>query len=499
MYTLKLKILVLLLPFLALFSCSYNFPEEPESGEGDRLPDSFSEFYVLGDTYASGFMDGALYEGGQEFSYPNIFGKKLNEIYSAPVFQQAEIASKFGFNEEASSAEGSLKGKYRLLYRNVLSIYPARDPVEGDELVDWNGSVSDLKDLSIPGLKSFEADSSEALAQNEYFSRLNLGNTTPADLLVNRQPGAVLLHLGYQDILNYALNGGSGNANPNPGMIGENDLTPVSVFENAMNQLVNRLLNETGTDIFIANIFDPLFSPYFQTIFHALEIEKYSAGYLGSVGSHYSDFNNTVFQHNDIENGGAPPELDRPIIVVDPMGYPQISPRNRARVIVDEYLNEAILNDGTVIPKWRQLKENELVLYKNEPDLNESSPLSGQVPLSDEQALTEPEIDFIHQRLIAFNNIIETLASGSERVHLVDIRSVINAVNEDEYIFEGVRPSMEFDRYGIFSGDGYTLNPRGNAIIANELIKTINSIYNANLKLVDVNAYRGNEILGNFN
>ncbi|MDY6994067.1 MAG: hypothetical protein SVR94_15885, partial [Pseudomonadota bacterium] len=321
---------------------------------------------------------------------------------------------------------------------------------------------------------------------------------TLADLLIESQPVAALVNLGYQDVLEYALNGGAGDENPNATMIDDADLTPVSVFENSMNRLINRMLDETDSDIFIANLFNPLVAPYFQTLSHALELEKYSAGYLGSVGSHYADFNYNVFQYNDVEDGGAPPELDRPRIIVDPMGYPQISPSNRARVILDEYLNAASLNDGTVIPKWRQLKENELVLYKSEPELNESSPLSGEVPLSDAQALTETEIGIINQRVEAFNSIIEALASVNERVHLVDFKFIINTVIEQEYIFDGVRPSVEFDRYGIFSSDGYTLNPRGNAILANELITTINAVYDANLEAININDFRGNEILGNF-
>ena len=494
----EINIIVLLLFYSMVVSCSYNFPAEPESNEGVGLPENFSDFYVLGDTYASGFMDGALYKGGQEFSYPNIFGVKLNDIYAAPVFQQAEVGSEYGFNAEATAEAGSIKGKYNLLYRTLLSIYPARNPSEGDQIDTWTGSFADLRDFSIPGMKSFEADSSGTLGTNPYFSRLNAGNATPANLIIDRQPGAVLINLGYQDILNYALNGGAGSENPSPDNIGEHDLTPVPVFESSISQLVNRVLNETDSDIFIATIFNPLAGPYFQVLDHALEIEKYSAGYLGQVGVHYEDFNYNVFQYNDVEDGGAPEELERPIIIVDPMGYPQISANNRARVIVDEYLSDAIMNDGTVIPKWRQLTENELVLYKNEPYLNESSPISGVDPLSDAQALTEPEIDFINQRVVAFNQIIRNLVSANERVHLVDVEKVINEIKKEEYIFNGVRPSLLFDRYSIFSADGYTLNPRGNAIIANELIKAVNAAYDSNLQLFNPNSFRGNEIEGSF-
>ncbi|NGP77016.1 hypothetical protein G3570_10255 [Balneolaceae bacterium YR4-1] len=497
-YKRKTFVLVILILSTGFVSCSYQFPEEPVSNEGEGLPETFSEFYVLGDTYASGYMDGALYNGGQEYSYANIFGNKLNEIYSEPVFQQAEIAGEMGYNAEASEGEEVLKGKYSLLYRTPLSIYPARNPSEGEQVTEWGGSPDNLKDFSIPGLKSFEVDSNLALVQNAYYNRLGLGSATLLDLIIQRQPTAVLIHLGYQDILNYALNGAAGNANPDPVMIGDSDLTPVSVFENAVNEIINRLLQETQSDIFIANLFNPLQAPYFQTISYALEIEKYSSGYLGEVGSHYTDFNYDVFQYNDVEDGGAPAELDRPRIIVDPMGYPQISPNNRARVIVDEYLNEASLNDGTVIPKWRQLKEGELVLYKTEPQLNESSSLSGIEPLSDAQVLTEPEIEIINQRVAAYNNIIENLVSSNERIHLVDLKSIINAVNEGAYLFNGVRLGMEFNRYGIFSSDGYTLNPRGNAIFTNQLIQAINTTYEAGLQRIDVNAYRGNEIMANY-
>ena len=55
----------------------------------------------------------------------------------------------------------------------------------------------------------------------------------------------------------------------------------------------------------------------------------------------------------------------------------------------------------------------------------------------------------------------------------------------------GVALSSKFVSGGVFSVDGLNLTPRGNALITNEIIKSINKTYNSTIRTLDISAYRG--------
>jgi hypothetical protein len=58
-------------------------------------------------------------------------------------------------------------------------------------------------------------------------------------------------------------------------------------------------------------------------------------------------------------------------------------------------------------------------------------------------------------------------------------------------VFNGVTLNTEFVRGSAFSLDGVHLTPRGYALAANEIIRTINAFYGASVPVADVNAYNG--------
>jgi lysophospholipase L1-like esterase len=57
--------------------------------------------------------------------------------------------------------------------------------------------------------------------------------------------------------------------------------------------------------------------------------------------------------------------------------------------------------------------------------------------------------------------------------------------------WDGIAYSPNFVTGGVFSLDGIHLTPRGNALVANELIKVINAKYGSTLPAVNGNAYPG--------
>jgi lysophospholipase L1-like esterase len=75
-------------------------------------------------------------------------------------------------------------------------------------------------------------------------------------------------------------------------------------------------------------------------------------------------------------------------------------------------------------------------------------------------------------------------------VPFVDMKSFF-ATLETGIHYNGIDYNTEFVSGGAFSLDGIHLNPRGNALLANHILQTVNTFYKATIPLTDVNKYPG--------
>ncbi len=118
--------------------------------------------------------------------------------------------------------------------------------------------------------------------------------------------------------------------------------------------------------------------------------------------------------------------------------------------------------------------------------------LGTEIPISDRYVITKDEMGIITERRNQFNNIIRELANSDSRVHLIDFEMLIERVNESSESFNGVSFTLNFDYRGIISADGYNLNSKGQALLANLFIEYLNENFSSNLPRIDVNSQRGN-------
>lgn len=488
MKTLTKKYIILL--FLAM-GCAYD-PASPLD-DGNELPTSadFTRFFVMGDKFASGFMDGTLYNGGQQYSYPSLLAQVLDSVNGEPTFQQALVSSERGMNAELSN-----EGKFYLEYPSSNYIYTYRNTEAAGSYSQASVSLQSLRDFSFPGLTVFNVDDASSLNGNIYYERVFTQNESPLAQLTANDPGVVLVSFGMDALYRYALAGASGSENEALADLGETDLLLPADFEQSLSTIITSILDNTEADVVLTNLYDPLLSPFFTTINTSLETEIYPSSYVSDLIGYYADFNTNVFTYNQIEND-LPREQRRTTIDYDIENWPLVSPEFRARVIRDEYTPVVYLNDGTEIPNIRRLNEDEYVLYHVVKDISPGSDFSSRIPMTDEMVLVEQEIEIIDQRREAFNQIIETIAAGSDRIMVADIASVVEQVANEEYNLEGVGYSAKFDRYGIFSADGYSFNPRGNALIARTITRQINEYYGSSIPLINPNVYRGTSFIYN--
>lgn len=482
--------LLVLLTTLGLSNCKYN-PTEVDIEE-ETLPSDmdFSKFYVIGDQFASGYMDGAVYRNGQQFSFPRLVATKIDSVLGESNFVQPEVTSKNGYNLENPISNDGILGRFELEYPSSKYIYPFRNPVKGEEVLASVFPLEDVRDFSFPGLHTYNASDRDQLVGNLFYDRAFNQPISPLDQLIDNNPGVVLVSFGMENLISYSYNGASGDENPLLATISAADLQLPQDYETTLTNVVDRILSETSADVLITNLYNPLSAPFFQEMDWAFEVDIYPSSYIGNLIGFYNEFNTNVFNYNQIEND-LPIADRRKIIDFDVMDWPLVEPRNRARVIRDEYTPTVFLNDGTEIPNIRMLIDGELIPYRLVNQISTETSFAGETPLEDNEALVKREIEIIENRLLEYNNTITNLVNGNDRIKLVDIKSLIEAIEEEEYTVEGVTYTMGFDRYSIFSADGYSLNPRGNAVIAKEIILTINREYGTNLRSINPNDYRG--------
>ena len=137
----------------------------------------------------------------------------------------------------------------------------------------------------------------------------------------------------------------------------------------------------------------------------------------------------------------------------------------------------------------RQMVPGEKILLSVPLDSVKCNKMGSVFPFRDEFILTTDEVNAIKSNTALFNDYI--IAKAAEK-NLAVVRT-------DEFyqsltsgiLYNGISLNTKFVSGGAYSLDGVNLNPRGNALLANEFIKAINAKYKSNIPTVDATLFRG--------
>ena len=491
-----IKILFVLLALLS--ACKYDFPDTRVDYSTGNM--DVSRYVGIGDGFSAGFMDGSLYTYGQDNSIASILASRMSVI-GLQDFQQPDILSVNGYNITASD-ELNQKGKWIYSFSTATQEEPDRILSEGEYPTAYSGDLTLPGNFAVPFAKSFELDDPD-LSENVYYDRFasDPGNSNLFTDILDADPSFFTLWIGMNDFLGYATSGAIGNPDPpiEPSMINEEDLTPVSLFETKISSYLSTILEDPDCKGAIVQLpmFDDL--PYFYT--YPYDFMRLSGTALGITQTYYRSYNEAVSAHNILY-----PDAKRPFIAFNDNGstlYPQ------PLVIVDDSLSDAFYPDGTTpLAKLRQLNEDEMVLLTFPVDKMEYG-YGSIVPVTAEYYLKVSQINEIQSRIIAFNTVLEQEVNKYPgRLVLVPISEIVHKIAETGKIDSWGRPaSDEVISYNglplegtlgynsIFSLDGLHFNSRGNALIVNEIINSINQEFGSNLPQVNVNSYLGNTII----
>lgn len=484
-----------------ILGCDYSFPEPSIDKDREISDADLSKTVFVGGTSLSGLENGALTSQSSEYSIPNIF---LNQIYGDTIDNidfSPKVDSENGFNIFENQSPSSNIGQYQLIYPSSDTADFTRVTTIGESF-SYQNPNSAIYNYSFP--KAQILDFTEANRNTNSFTTSFYGasNSSVITNAIDQSPTFFVLNFGYEDLLAYAINGAEGNQDQN---VPENhvygDLISETLFESKLNEVINAFYtsnpNSKGVLLNIPNFLN---FPYFIEV--SFDITPYVIG---------SPLYNQMFQkaniyNNELENyyqqnPNIPFEERRP-----PLDFAGDRQYNWGIVITDRELDNANGYNGQPLPKIRQALRGERIFLSVETELNKSK---GHFPgnaLSEAEYLKVSELEFISNKINAFNQIISNIVAQSNgRIKLVDTNSYFNSLYEGLDLFlnkrangvtvDGVLFYPGIEKFGIFSSDGLNLNARGNTLIVNKIIETLNKEFNGTIPFVDVNAFRGTEIL----
>ncbi|MCH7398429.1 hypothetical protein MM236_10535 [Belliella sp. DSM 107340] len=494
----KLLYLLVLGSFAA---CTYEFPEpqieQPTSGSAD-----FTKIVSVGNSLTAGFMDGALYDRGQQNSFAVILAEQARQVGGGD-FNVPEINSVNGFFQMGS--QGPL-GRL-ILTVNTQTGAAGPEPIgAGDLPGDFTGNKANLNNFGVPGITLGTAltplTGGPASPANPAYNRMyerfasNPGTSTIiGDAAAALANGGTFFTfwLGNNDVLGYATGGAS-----NPAI-----LTSDADFQQRLGLALGALLqassNAKGA---VANIPDLNVLPHFNLI-NPLSFnvpDDFRSALLPGLTQLNQAINgwNNAISNNENLTDDEKAILIRPVLTDNFNQY--------KLVVADPTLSDAQVplpnGDIFVIPKIRNLNDSDG--YKlplgARAFLEQGIGISPLAPIIESQhdamILTPSEQDEIQQKITTFNGFISAaVQANAERLVLVDVNDLLNRVLAGSVSSGGVGLTASIvPPNGGFSLDGVHPNARAHAFVANHFINAINGKWGSNIPLVNPNQFIGNDL-----
>ncbi|MDD7915586.1 G-D-S-L family lipolytic protein [Polaribacter ponticola] len=440
----------------------------------------FSKYVSVGASFTAGYTDGAMFKAGQENSFPNILAKKFGTDFKQPlmndnigglVFNGATVAQPRFYFDGAGPA--------------VLPATPTTQlgaPVAGP-----------FNNFGAPGAKSFHLTVPGYGALNPYFGRMASSPmaTVMGDALAQNPTFFTLSEIGGNDVLGYALSGGSGvdqTGNFDPSTYGGSDITDPNVFAQVFNGMVTAL-TANGAKGVVANVpyitdlanfttipynsLDPSL-PALAPQIDALNAQLY--GVLKGIFTAYGEPNRIDVLSKTMAN---------PLLILDEDATDMSA---QIRGALTPVLGAPTAGAfGAIFGKARQATENDLILLATLPNIATTVPgvpapinVNGvSYPLQDQWVLTPQEQMAIKTATDAYNTTIAAVADTNPNVALVDFKGVLTEASTG-IMFDKYTMTTSLVTGGLVSLDGVHLTARGYALMANKILAAMDAKFGSN-------------------
>lgn len=509
---------------LGLVSCEPEFENEVSNASYSAGDANFSSYVAIGNSLTSGYMDGTVSRVGQQYSFPNILAHQF-AVVGGGEFTQPSYAEDTGnlgglLINGAPFPSAQANGFPTRLIINASVGGPQN--IAGTSTINVSPSTlqaTAYNNMGVPGAKTFHltlpgygniANLATGTA-NPYFVRHAVTpNSTVLGDAMTKNPTFFTNWIGNNDVLGYATNGGVGTISGT----GSADITPSAVFSAAYNAIITTLTSGGAKGV-VATIPSVTAIPFFTTVpYNPITanllasqpdptgvgaIQQLNAQLYGPLKQALTAFGAGT-RINLLSETGANPLLikDKTLTNLAPQLTAAFTPTLGA-TLAAQY--------GQIFGQARQTTSADLVLLTTRTAIGTApagipAPLDKYgitFPLEDKHILIPSEKDAIAAATNEFNGIIRA-AAQSKNLAVADMNAIMNQLVsglrlEDGQIYTANYFSTATVNTVLFSLDGVHPNARGYAVIANEVIKVINSHYNAKLPLVSAGTYPGATIL----
>lgn len=479
---------------------------------------NLTTFVALGNSLTAGYSDQALFIEGQEASFPNMMAGSFSAAGGGD-FTIPFMADNLG----GMTVLGDQVFPNRFVL-NFATGSPIPTPVSGTPATEaTNVLAGPFNNMGIPGAKSFHLlapgyGAAAALpAANPYFIRFasNPGTTVLGDALA-QSPTFFSLWIGANDVLLYAVTGGTGTdqtGNLEPGTYGLTDISDPRVVGGSIRTILENL-TAGGAKGVIANIPDVSEIPFFTTVpFAPLDPTNPNFGPLIPDLNAQFGLLNQVFAFLQVPERSIVFNTDSAsALVIKDESLVDLSAQITAVLIANQVDAPTATILGMLYGQARQATADDKILFTSQTvigNLNQEAfnmlvglgvppQTAGQLsvngityPMEDQWVLIPDEQTAIKNATIAYNQAIAALAQQFD-LAFVDADALYTLVRtEGITMSDGSVVTDQYATGGGFSLDGVHPAPRGYAIIANEFIKAIESKYGAVLPKIEPLDYKG--------
>ena len=484
------KYIGLFLLSLSIASCDVNndldtIPEEVAAEVALNTNGlDFSSYVSIGASFTAGFTDNGLFIAGQENSFPNILASKFGTTFNQPLMNDNIGGLLYGGVQ--------IQGPRFYFDGSGPATLDATPTTETTSVI-----TGTIHNYGIPGAKSFHLVASGygnlqgvplGLA-NPYYARFasSASATVLGDALAQSPTFFTLSEVGGNDVLGYALSGGSGidrsentPENLDPTNYGSNDITNPNVFANVFNSMITNL-TANGAKGVVANV------PYITNLANFTTVPynpvPLDAATATAVNNAYAAYNGGLQQALAALAGTG--LLTEEEVAKRTINF---SAGQNAVVIIDEDLTDlgAINPAFAALPKYRQTTADDLLVLAGASFIgtlaDPNNPLSVNgvaVPLGDEWVITPEEQAAIKTATDAYNTTIEGIASSNPNIALVDFKAILeeasNGIAFDDYTL-----TTNLVTGGLISLDGVHLTARGYALMANKVLAAMDAEFGSN-------------------
>lgn len=454
--------------------CDPEFEDEIVVSKGDL---DLSRYVAIGNSLTAGFQDGGLYLEGQVNSYPNILAYQFSYAGGGAFVQPL-------FSNEQRNGSGYLRlagfttsGSPMIQpVTTNLAVRTDVQPLLGGNRLTKFASSNTIQNWGVPGISVLASVTPLYGGVNPYFERLlpdtEVGQKSYIDKVVATQPSFFSLWLGNNDVLAYATAGGVVDpVNP------FGNITPVTQFDNIYTGLVSALAKGKTVEGIVATIPDVRSVPYFTTVGPTFKAGL-PAAVTAIVTLTESGPQRKVIARNDIRVGTTGTAL----FTLTSSAYLGLLGQPTGKYWRDQARAKH--------PTDATAREQQLIQYLQtyQVDTTKMFGLSGENPLPSALVLDADEQEKIQTATVAYNNIIK-LRAQENNLAVFDAYQFFNSI-QNGLSLNGVNYSPSFITGNLFSLDGVHPTPRGYAIIANEMIRAINSQYKTTIPTIDVTQFR---------